>query len=211
MAKEEGPMSGGIQAAVIAAPVRARLAGPGGLYNIGNALGLAGGLGFAVAGAGAQGGLDAAMGYLAGSAAALWITLAMVVFFWGGEVYHRAWARGFPPDPTLNRQGDALSGLGALALGAGLFLTGQPVLAATAGLMHAAGKFGSAWPALGFGRVSGDAFRLAVVASRAPAILLVLMDLGRIMGGGAGSPAPLMLLLACYLIWLRADILLLRK
>ena len=88
-------------------------------------------------------GARAAYDHLAGSASALSVTAAMLVFFWSGEVYLRAWARGFPPDARLNRRGDLLSGWGALLLGLGLFLIGQPVLAATAGLLHAIGKFGS--------------------------------------------------------------------
>jgi len=192
-------------------PLRARLAGPGGLYNIGNALGLVGGLGFTIAAAGPgwRNGLSAAQNHLAGTGAALLITLAMLVFFWGGEVYHRAWAHGAPPDPALNRQGDLLSGAGALLLGAGLLLTGQPVLALTAGLLHALGKLGSAVPRLGLGLLTPDTFRRIVVASRLPALLLVLIQIGAAIT--AGTPwAPQALLLACYLLWTRADILLLR-
>ena len=67
----------------------------------------------------------------------------MLIFFWSGDDL-RAWAGGFPPNARLNRRGDLLSAFGALMLGLGLFLLGQPLLAATAGLLHAAGKSGSA-------------------------------------------------------------------
>lgn len=130
-----------------------RIGGPGGLYNLGNGLGLLGGLALHVAaamsasGSGLSHGASAFVDYLAGSLGAFAITLAMLVFFWNGERYHRAWGKGAPPDATLNRSGDLWSGWGALILGVGLFLLGQPLLAATSGLLHAAGKFGSALPA----------------------------------------------------------------
>jgi hypothetical protein len=200
-----------------------RLRGPGGLYNIGNALGLTGGITLAIATAkvtadgGLQTGLAAAADYLAGSASAICITLAMLIFFWGGEVYHRAWAHGFPPDDALNRRGDLLSGWGALVLGAGLFMIGQPMLAATAGLLHAIGKFGSALqkPDRLFRPSGPDPFRLTVLASRAPALVLVLGDIAGVLrapgGGTAITLAPPVLLLTCYVIWARADILLFKS
>jgi hypothetical protein len=197
-----------------------RLAGPGDYYNIGNALGLLGGVALAVVAAEAPSlrtGARAALDHLAGSASALSVTLAMLIFFVSGEAYHRAWAGGFPPDKALNRRGDVLSGYGALALGLGLFLLGQPVLAATAGLMHAFGKFGSAlhrpdpaarashWP---------DPFRTAVLLSRVPAIVLVLAAIAVALAA-PGGPHPMAiaapgLLLVCYLLWARADLLLFR-
>ena len=64
-----------------------------------------------------------------------------MIFCWSGEAYHRAWTGAKAPDPRLNRLGDHLSGIGALALGMALFLSGEPLLAATSGLLHAAGKF----------------------------------------------------------------------
>lgn len=203
--------------------LRLRAAGPGGCYNLGNLLGLAGGVALAVAAAGPgfADGARAAWDHLAGNASALAVTTAMIVFFAGGEAYHRAWANGFPPDPRLNRRGDLLSAVGALALGLGLFLIGEALLAATAGLLHAAGKLGSAlkpgpgastpgapsrWP---------DPFRVAVVASRLPAIALVALALAAALASpGAPAFAALAapaLLLVCYLLWLRADLLLLRS
>jgi hypothetical protein len=201
--------------------VRRRLAGPGGLYNFGNAIGLLGGIALQIAAAGAVAGLDlrtgtaAAIDYFAGSASAVAITVAMLVFFWSGEVYHRAWAAGFPPDRNLNRLGDLLSGHGALILGLGLLLLGEPLLAATAGLLHAIGKYGSAWHDAmpdGLARLRPDPFRSAVLASRVPAIVLVLMEIGDGLAtaqpGAVAAPA---LLLVCYLIWAAADLMLFRS
>jgi hypothetical protein len=197
-----------------------RISGPGGLYNLGNALGLAGGLSLhvaaatAVAGSGLATGASAVVAYFIGSLGATAITLAMLIFFWSGERYHRAWANGAPPDAGLNRMGDLSSGWGALALGAGLFLLGQPLLAATSGLLHAAGKFGSALsPAtqrrLPFGP---QAFRLTVVASRIPALAAVLIELETAFVGAPAEPmAASALLLVCYLLWLKADVALLKS
>lgn len=197
-----------------------RMTGPGGLYNLGNGLGLLGGLYVHMAtrldGDSprlTQGALAVAE-YFAGSPGALAITLAMLIFFWSGECYHRAWAHGAPPDAGLNRVGDLSSGWGALVLGAGLFLMGQPVLAATSGAMHAAGKFGSALPGhlqdrLPFGPA---VFRLIVAASRLPALLAVLLEVRDALAGGStlALMAPALLVM-CYLLWLRADLTLLRS
>ncbi|MER9937628.1 hypothetical protein [Mesorhizobium sp. M0088] len=87
----------------------------------------------------------ALLDYFVGSIAALSLTLATLVFFWSGEIYCRAWARKPSPDVSLNRLGDMTSGVGAIGLGIALFLFGEPVLAATSGLLHALGKFGSAF------------------------------------------------------------------
>ncbi len=189
-----------------------RLSGPGGLYNLGNALGLLSGLSFHVAGATAIGltGWAAAMQYFVGSPGATAITVAMLVFFWSGEQYHKAWAHGAPPDARLNRLGDVSSGWGALALGLGLFLMGHPVLAATAGLIHAAGKFGSALPERVQARlpVGPGVFRGIVVASRLPALAAVTIDLAR--AADVESMAAGGLLVLCYGLWLKADVALMR-
>lgn len=200
-----------------------RLAGPGGLYNAGNAIGLAGGVSLAVAASGGSDGPDVASGltaaadYLAGGADAIAISAAMLVFFWGGEVYHRAWSKGAPPDASLNRRGDLLSGYGALLLGLGLFLMGQPLLAASSGLLHAFGKFASVWHGSRKAGPEGwpDLFRSTVLVSRLPALLLVTTDLGNAILHEGGTSFALLsgpaLLLSCYLIWARADLMLLRS
>ncbi|TIN90739.1 MAG: hypothetical protein E5Y06_31330 [Mesorhizobium sp.] len=196
------------------------MAGPGGYYNLGNVLGLLMGITIQLAssrGAGMRGG-GALFDYLAGSSGALALTLATLVFFCSGEAYHRAWAGPGGPDPALNRIGDFLSGIGAIWLGVALLLFGQPLLAATAGLMHALGKFGSAahrpgaafagWPA-GW----PDPFRSAVLGSRLPAMLAATLSAVTALplvwsGGSLALVATPLTLLACYLLWAWADLLL---
>ncbi len=207
------PAAGRLRAALLA-----RLGGPGGCYNLGNALGLAVGIGLQAsqASGGVAGAAGATLAFLAGDASAVALTLATAVFFWSGEVYYRAWAHGAPPDAALNRRGDLLSGVGAIGLGIGLMTLGQPLLAAFSGLLHAAGKFGSAfhrtpgaglrgWPA-----AWPDPFRSAVLASRVPAMLAALLDLQAGLAGGASPAAlaPPLTLLVCYLLWAKADLML---
>jgi hypothetical protein len=195
--------------------VARRTGGPGGYYNAGNLIGLLTGIvlqvGFAPHGA-------TVWTYLTGSASSLALTAATLIFFASGEAYHRAWAQGFPPDIKLNRFGDLTSGIGALALGVGLLMLDQPIMAATSGLLHAAGKFGSAFHKPG-ASTRYDwcyAFRVAVVASRFPAMLAAAVEFARnvMMNAGPsaaqGLAAPLTLLV-CYLLWLKADWLLLPK
>ena len=88
--------------------------GPGGYYNIGNALALATGIGVQIAAVYDPGGHErgAISGgraeLLVGSPGATALTLAIAIFFVSGEMYHRAWARGFPPDRRGNWWGDFL-------------------------------------------------------------------------------------------------------
>jgi hypothetical protein len=199
----------------------ARLTGPGGLYNAGNAIGLAMGVALQVgsapaSGLGVESALAACLEYLAGNAAAMALTAATAVFFWSGEAYHRAWAHGFPPIQALNRRGDLLSGIGALVLGVALLSLGHVLLAATAGLLHAIGKFGSAYrwrPMPGWRRTWPDFYRSAVLASRVPAVLVTLGGLAEVVDrSDAGTPwgaylTPLTLLV-CYALWAWADLLL---
>ena len=211
----------GLQFAILNERLAQRVRGPGGLYNLGNALGLASGLALHVAvslevstGTGLSHGASAVLDYFAGSAGAFSITIAMLIFFWSGERYHMAWANGAPPDARLNRQGDISSGFGALALAFGLFLLGQPLLAATAGLLHAIGKFGSALPTQTLNRLqfSPGVFRKSVVASRIPAIAVVLIQVEEALAGDPSPPlAASACLLLCYLLWLKADVALFRS
>jgi hypothetical protein len=199
------------------------MSGPGGYYNSGNALGLIVGLTIQIATVPVglhEGGAvaTAVMDYFAGSHGAVALTLSTLVFFWGGEAYHRAWARPDAPDPALNRLGDFLSGVGAIGLGIALLLLGDTLLAATSGLLHALGKFGSTfhrpgtpvpiWPA-----AWPDPFRSAVLASRVPAILATAVALGSALrhvwsGGSFATLAMPLTLLGCYLLWTKADLLL---
>lgn len=189
-----------------------RMKGPGGYYNIGNIIGLVSGLEVQIMQS-RSGILAGTLGYFAGSNAALFLTIATVIFLVSGECYHRAWANGFPPEKHMTRWGDFLSGVGAVLLGVALFILQQPVLAATAGAMHALGKFGSAFsdgelPSAGN---SARFFRNIVVLSRVPAIVAAAMALFHVssVGGGIAMVTPATLLV-CYVIWAKADMLLLR-
>jgi hypothetical protein len=191
--------------------LRPRLSGPGGLYNSGNLIGLSAGLALALNQSGALTLANAAH-YFAGSADAICITVATLVFMVSGEAYHRAWAHGFPPVGRLNWWGDFLSGIGALWLGAALFLIGEPWLAATAGLMHAWGKFGSALQPPAAKWDWSRFHRLMVVLSRVPAMLATLLQIGGGLAGNEwGNLAAPAVLLACYLLWAKADLLLMKN
>jgi hypothetical protein len=196
-----------------------RLKGPGGYYNAGNALGLAAGIGVQLSQAPDNiSAAGAVAGYFAGDAGGIMLTIATLVFMASGEAYHRAWANGFPPNPALNRLGDFSSGVGALALGVGLLMLGQPILAATSGLLHAFGKFGSAlyspkrasaydWPWI---------FRAVVIESRVPAVFAALLELARLApslseGAQIAPAVTAAALLVCYLIWTKADLMLLKS
>jgi hypothetical protein len=196
----------------------ARTRGPGGLYNAGNVLGLvtAIGLQFATAGSAADG-AGTLLSHFAGSPQALAFSIATVVFLFSGEIYHRAWRGRQTPDRRLNRLGDLLSAIGGAALATSLLLLGQPLLALVTGVLIVLGKLGSAlfgddavassiWP-----DTWPDPFRAAVLAGRAPAVAAALLDLGQQIG--AASPALAMVqpavLIACHVLWIKADLLLL--
>ena len=211
------------RSAALVRQASARLSGPGGYYNIGNAFGL--GMGIALqmesvpAGhGGLEAAVDAASSYLVGNPAATALTLGTAVFFWSGEMYHRAWANGAPPNPVLNRRGDLSSGIGALILFVALFSLGHVMLAVTAGLLHALGKFGSAWKwrsIPGWRATWPDFFRTMVLASRVPAILASSIDLAHAVAtADAATPASAWLtpltLLVCYAVWCKADLMLFR-
>ena len=195
---------------------------PGGLYNIGNALGLASGLTLAVLPVttlGIYNGnaiLSAMRQYLMGDPAAVALSIAMVIFFYSGIQYDRAWKNGAPPITSLNRSGDMWSGFGALFLGLGLLALGQPILAATAGLLHAIGKFGSAWTMRPLPIWKGpDFWRTLVLISRFPAIAAAILAIIETLRVGyadvAVGVAPLAILLTCYLLWVLADLKLFRS
>ncbi len=191
--------------------LRPRCVGPGGLYNAGNVIGLSAGLALALQQSG-EAKLATAAQYFAGSAEALCLTVATLIFMVSGEAYHRAWANGFPRVQRLTWWGDVLSGVGALWLGVALFLMGQPWLAATAGLLHAWGKFGSAFhPADAATTWDWPRYhRIMVLASRVPAVIATLNGLGAALAQGSALMAPATLL-ACYLLWAKADLMLMRK
>ena len=205
------------------AAILSRLNGPGGLYNLGNVLGFGAGLfvTFLVAAESTNSFssvLSIGMRYVAGSPAAVALAIATAIFFWSGEAYHRAWSNGYPPDPKLTQLGDLSSGFGAITLGAGLYLLGNPLLAATSGLLHSAGKFGSALGVQGELSFAGrkiDASALCrniVLISRVPAIIATTADVFSSKAQADGAFAFITLaMLACYLIWSIADSMLLSR
>lgn len=194
-----------------------RTVDPGALYNLGNVLGFVVGLAVAL-GINAPGGEDAtlwgrAIAHVVGSPAAAALTTATAVFFWGGIVYMKAWSDGSRPDPRLNRWGDVVSGVGAIILGIGLIMLGNPWLAASAGAMHALGKFGSA---LGSATASQEALfservgafcKDLVLMSRVPAILAGAAALWREFTLQESLQGLLLALsfMSCCIIWATAD------
>jgi hypothetical protein len=205
--------------------LQAALGNPGQLYNIGNAITLTGGIGGALAAALGDGnslGLASkrVFSHLWGSPSALALTLATLVFFAGGAAYSAAWKGKAPrPNPRLNKLGDVLSGVGALILGIGLIMLGNAMLAICAGLLHAFGKFGSAFGAGRFIPLRGndlpfdDLCKDLVLISRLPALLAALSGLTQALS--AKAELGVILLASSVVIstiyWALADILLLRR
>lgn len=203
----------------------ARARGPGGYYNIGNVLALGTALGVQVVTAltDAHGGsgeiLPTIRAYLFGSPGATALTISILIFFASGEMYHRAWSGGFPPDRRCNWWGDFLAGIAALFLTVALAEFGDVLLAILSGLLLAAGKFGSALvsedyriPAASFWP---KRFRMAVLASRVTAIGSLAFHLVTLVASGAAPAVDDLVLmpvmLVCYLLWARADFLLIPR
>ena len=152
----------------------ARLVGPGGYYNIGNAVGLAMGIRLQIGSAPSEGtgiaaAADAALIYLGGNTPAMALTLATAVFFGAARSITAPGQTDRPRTRPSTAAGDLLSGVGALILFVALLSLGHVMLAATAGLLHALGKFGSGW-------------KLAADARLAPDLALLLPH------RGAGEP-----------------------
>jgi CRP-like cAMP-binding protein len=191
----------------------------GRLYNIGNALGFFGGLAAALTtpqtGAGQSATIwDRIFDYAAGNPSAIALTSATIVFFWSGLAYSRAWLNRSTLDVRLARLGDLLSAGGAILLGIGLLIIGNPALAASAGALHATGKLGSAVassenldPARWRTAVAGLS-KDAVLVSRVPGVLAAISGLA-----ATDLHAQLLSLnvLVCYLIWATADWMLLSR
>jgi hypothetical protein len=200
------------------------MSGPGGAYTIGNLIGLGQGISAQLMASGEGNhspwvGVPAAISeYLAGNFAAVAMTTATAIFFTSSEAYHRAWNGSSKPREDLNRLGDFLSGVGAVWLGLALLELGQPFLALTSGLLHAAGKFGSAFQRSG-GRTSTmgagrpDLFRSMVLLSRVPGLAAAGNGLYASLFQGVRQQdwSTSATLLVCYLLWSWADLLLLRS
>jgi hypothetical protein len=212
--------------------LRMRLQGPGGYYNLGNALGLAAGIGFQFVAARSD--ADATLAgvvreYLVGSPGATALTIAMVMFFISGEMYHRAFAAASGPHAGMMRRADLLSGIAALVLAIALALFGNLWLVLVSTVLLAGGKLGNAvspagcWPLrLEWLSRCGttlyrevDLFRLTPILSRLPAIMAILLEMARLLAAGSPGTALYLgqsaILLICYLLWARADLLLLPR
>lgn len=211
-----------------------RMKGPGGYYNIGNLIGLSSGLILQVLALrnieGTSSGFsDAVTLYFVGSPGATALTLATVVFLCAGEIYHRAWRNaGTMPDARLNRWADFVSAIGAVLLAVSLAYFGDIWLAITSTILLAGGKLGSAigpsqgWPVRIESRarypttetLKFDLFRTAVILSRVPAIGALAVGLIAAVISkadfGLGEAQSVMLLI-CFALWTRADILLARS
>ena len=201
-----------------------RMKGPGGLYNVGNVLALGTGLGVQIAmaagGETASSGaiLDVVRAYFIGSPGATALTFAILIFIASGEMYHRAWSRGAPPNRQLNRHGDLLSAIAAAVLTISLAAFGDILLATASGLLLAIGKLGSALVPEEDASAEADPwprrFRFAVVASRVPALVLLAIKLpGLAASAGTSSTDNLVLtpvMLVCYMLWTRADLMLIQ-
>jgi hypothetical protein len=202
--------------------VAGRLRGPGGYYNVGNLLGLvvtlAAPFAVGVQAGTAPGGLDIVIVNFAGSPSAVALTSATAIFLVSGEMYHRAGTGRSIPDATHNRFADALSAIGSLVLTISLLFTGQWGLAIASGLLTVLGKLGSAlfgddgsrpgfWPTAWV-----DPFRGAVLVGRAAGVMAAALDFGfRVVNWSESSLLSLIqsgTLVVCYLLWVRADLLL---
>ena len=194
-----------------------RLEGPGGMYNLGNAVALFSGLVVQIAQRGTDTGTMAAVyAYLFGNPGATWLTVAMLIFFVGGEVYHRAWAGRTVPDDRLNRLGDLISSVGALAITAALVYFGDLFLALVAGTLLTGGKLGTAIlpvRSTPLNRRMQQGLRGAVVLSRFPSLIALAATVVHIVLSSGTSPMEAILpaiMMFCFGLWLWADLLLLK-
>lgn len=108
-------------------------------------------------------------------------------------------------------------GLGAVALGIGLAMLASPILAATSGFLHAAGKFGRGLDVerdivlVGRRVPAMTLYRGSVLLSRVPAICVALASiLGAVEVAPTGDAVRQSILpatmLVCYALWATADI-----
>lgn len=205
----------------------ARCRGAGGYYNMGNMLGLVSGIIFqfiALRDEPDASFVAALNSYLVGSPGSTALTVAMVMFFVSGELYHRAFASGMPSGRSSLRAADLLSGVAALVLAIALVMFGNVWLALISTVFLAGSKLGSAlreegWQSRlrlpGIGLVTVDLLRVATALSRLPAIAAVSLEILRLAVIGAEGMvlalAQSTVLLVCYLLWLRADMFLFRS
>lgn len=187
---------------------------PGRLYNLGNLAGFFGGAGAAIATAPRDATGSSALGqlenYAFGNTPALMLSLATLIFFVAGLAYTRAWHNDAAPDRKMSQVGDALSGIAAIAFGAGVALLGNPILAASGGAMHALGKFGSAFLVESkSGRMPNRLSYLCkqlVLLSRIPAICAAAVGLVQAEHGTTVQIILSINVIFCCIVWAAADI-----
>ncbi len=190
-----------------------RLAGPGGIYNLGNVIALMSGVTVQILSAQRGEGLgEAITNYLFGSSGASFLTLAIIIFMFSGEAYHRASAERGHVDRRLIRLGDLLSAIAALALTAALANFGDVLLALVAGTLLAGGKLGTAVLPRTAPLWLLSALRGAVVVSRLPSLASLAIDVARLASQGAPPTDAALpaITFFCFLLWLWADVLLMR-
>lgn len=195
---------------------QSRLSGPGTLYNIGNILALLSGILVQVASAWDQSNIGTAVYlHLMGSPGALWLTGSMLVFLIAGEFYHRAWQGTHLADPRLVQMGDLFSAVAAMALTVALVWLGDTAIALLAGVLLAGGKLGAAiLPTFNFSQAAQTerALRIIVVISRAPSITALAFTIAQGLQKGNMLEEVVLpsAMIVCFLLWLWADLLLLR-
>jgi len=195
--------------------INARLTGPGAIYNLGNILALSAGIALTLHEAWGQTNLLAAVYiHLMGSPEALALSISMLLFIISGEIYHRAYLS--PDQRQLVAWADFVSGLAAVALTFSLMFLGESSWALLAGSTLIVGKMGTAVIPL----LSSDDFprldrtlRLTVVASRVPSLVALALAVLPAVQGDIPPDAVVMpvIMIVCFLLWLWADFLLLRR
>ena len=197
--------------------VAARTNGPGALYNMGNFIALFSGVGLVLWDLRGQGGaFDGLQDHLVGSAPAAWLTSAIIVFCVSGEIYHRAFHGAPERRVILTLWADLISGLAAVALTIALIGFGDTTMAIVAGVMLAGGKLGNALLPLVPLRRPGPlefSLRFTVLASRFPSILALALSL-RLVFEASGPIRDMVMpaiMIGCFLLWLAADAILLRR
>lgn len=201
----------------IIAALRRRAVGPGGLYNVGNIIALLGGITIQSMAVDQDKSLnEIVVQYLFGSPAASYLSLAVLIFLLSGEVYHRAWSQSGEKASRMVRLGDGLSGVAAVVLTVALVQVGDAILGLVGGAMLIIGKFGTAIlperpNAPSLATKSTKLLRFLVVASRGPSLVALGVTIFVLATDGILAEAAMpSLMVLCYLLWLWADILLMR-
>ncbi len=189
---------------------------PGKTYNVGNVASILGAVIQVSIKSGSLQNASVGLGqYFVGNAPAAAVTLASLIFFWGGGIYDDAWKNGFPPDARKNNIGHLFSVAGATLLASGLALlsVADPIAEGSAilgGALHAGGKLGSVVDP------QRDSFyKMLPLMSRVPTFAAAAYDVcSNVSKYHPGSPEAWLLsilpmtYMLCSLIWARGDIML---